>query len=714
MSHYQNYLGQTIGTAADVYALGVVLYEMLTGALPYRLARDTPVALEDAIVQADVARPSGVVEDAALKKRLRGDLDTIVLKALKKLPADRYGTVDALAEDIERYLDQRPVHAQRDSATYRLRRFIARNRLAVGAAGAVLVAIVGGAGVAIWQMQVARAEQQRAERVKDFIASIFREADPAAGPSARSVSAIELMNRARTRIDTELGNQPAARAELLKVLGLSYHGLTDYPNAEVVLTQALEAARDAWGFDDLRTLDVVNSLGETKTTLGKREEAKALLAQSLAALARLGDRRSSTYMYARRFEAGVAWAEGDYDRLVAAIQEAITVGTALFGERDAIVANSYGILARAYAVQRKRDLFLQTVEKSYTLQLAVNHGNARHPEVIVAQQGYGAALMEAGRMNEAEQHLAQSTESAAAVFGDQSLMANQYRSRLGLMQALRGDTRAAVAQMRQANAVLAGLDKSASVAAGLRLRGFGRVLSWAGRPDEALREFSAARTILAGRSDPRATVALDGDTALVLLDLGRVTDADALVTQATKAGAALTPPEELTRATGRLLIAQGKARDAIVPLERAVEIARKEPRRFFAAETLSDLALAHLEAGAPAAAIAPLDEALAILNEVQSTPSPTRALVLQRLGRAQFESKQAAAALPLLTEAETFWRGLDVDHREAGIAAYWLGRCHAALGHASDAKQAYAHAAKVLARSAVPADASLAAAARRG
>ncbi len=602
-------LGQPIGTAADVYALGVVLFELLTGSRPYQLKRDSRAALEEAIVQADVPRPSSLVTDAKLKQRLRGDLDTIVLKALKKAPAERYGTVAALADDVERHLDQRPVRAQPDSRIYRLTKFVARNRLAVGASAMVLLAIVAGAGVALWQMQMARSEQQRAESVKEFIASIFREADPAAGPSTRSVSALDLLNRARARIDSELGNQPASRAELLRVLGLSYYGLFDHRSAEDVLTQALAAARDVWGPDDLRTVDVINSLGETKKLLGKRVEAKALLAQSLAALERRGDRRSSSYLHARRLEAAIAWDEGNYDQQVAATQEAIAVGTALYGENNVIVANSYGFLARAYAVQRKRELYLETVEKSFRLQLAATGNNYQHPEVIVAQQGYGAALMDSGRLDEAKEHLTRSTESAAQVFGEQSLMANQYKSRLGLLLALRGDIGLAVQSMRQATEVLNNVDESRSVAAALRLRAYGRVLVWAGRPNEALAEFEQARRILSERSDARSMAALDGDTALALLDLGRVVEADSLLIQAMKTGAALTPPEELPRALGRLLVAQGKPLEAVGPLERAVTVARREPRRFFTAETLSDLALAQIEAGLPTAAVQQLNEA---------------------------------------------------------------------------------------------------------
>ncbi len=147
-------LGQPISTAADIYALGVLLFELLTGERPYRLRRadvQRRAALEEAIVHIDAPAPSSVVKDQASKRALRGDLDAIVLKALKKAPEQRYETAAAFADDIERYLNRLPVHAQRASRAYRLHRFLVRNRFAVGAVSAVIVALAAGLGIALWQ-----------------------------------------------------------------------------------------------------------------------------------------------------------------------------------------------------------------------------------------------------------------------------------------------------------------------------------------------------------------------------------------------------------------------------------------------------------------------------------------------------------------------------------------------------------------------------------
>ncbi|MDH5340666.1 MAG: serine/threonine protein kinase, partial [Rubrivivax sp.] len=223
-------LGRPVGTPADVYALGVVLFELLAGARPYVLERGSRAALEDAIVQTDAPRPSSLAPSSR-RKALQGDLDTIVLKALKKDPAQRYATADALAEDIERYLEHRPVMAQADSRWYRAQRFVGRNRLAVAAATLVLSAVVAGAGVSVWQAWLARQEQARAEEVKNFVASIFKEANPFQQGSGKALTGVELLRLARDKLGEASIARPQTRVELLTLLGSSLLSLEDAESA---------------------------------------------------------------------------------------------------------------------------------------------------------------------------------------------------------------------------------------------------------------------------------------------------------------------------------------------------------------------------------------------------------------------------------------------------------------------------------------------------
>jgi serine/threonine protein kinase len=188
--------GAPIGVGADIYSLGAVLFELLAESRPYLLERESLGGLVEAVLHAEPPRPSQVAVGAEARRTLRGDLDTIILKALKKRPAERYATANAFAEDLERWLQGRPVLAQPDRLSYRLRKFVGRNRLAASAAAAVTVSILVGAGLAI-------AEKARTDEARAFLASIkpgvgldaaeraFLQAHAAGGQDARDPTAIE-------------------------------------------------------------------------------------------------------------------------------------------------------------------------------------------------------------------------------------------------------------------------------------------------------------------------------------------------------------------------------------------------------------------------------------------------------------------------------------------------------------------------------------------
>ena len=200
--------------ASDVYSLGVMLYELLTGAGPIQLKRDSRAALEEAILEAEPKKPSDAATTAALRRRLRGDLDTVLLKALAKKPEARYATVNAFADDIRNHLAGRPVLARPADPLYRLSRFVKRNKLAVAAATIVLAAILTGAGAAVWQARIALNEKRRAEEVKAFIAGIFQDAN-LDEKEGRSMTALEVLKRANDRIgsDARHGSFDPARTD---------------------------------------------------------------------------------------------------------------------------------------------------------------------------------------------------------------------------------------------------------------------------------------------------------------------------------------------------------------------------------------------------------------------------------------------------------------------------------------------------------------------
>ncbi len=237
-------LHRPIGTGSDVYSLGVLLFELLADARPYRLPRDSRAALEEAVTRGDLPRPS-LLAPPERRRAIRGDLDAIVGRALRREPAERYATVAALADDVERHLRHHPVLARPDSAWVRLRAALRRHRVGVAAGAAVVVALLAGTALATWQARVARQEQQRAAAVKDFIAGIFREAAPHGGSGHASLSALELLRLAEQRMRTAALADPAVRVELSAVLAEALTSFGDLQAAESLLARAASAGLPA-------------------------------------------------------------------------------------------------------------------------------------------------------------------------------------------------------------------------------------------------------------------------------------------------------------------------------------------------------------------------------------------------------------------------------------------------------------------------------------
>ena len=238
--------GDAIGTASDVYSLGVVAYELLAQTRPYRIKASTPGQLEAAITAVDAPLASTAATDPVLQRQLKGDLDAILNKALKKSPVERYASIDAFAQDITRHLQHQPVSAQPDRLAYRLKKFLARYTLQVAAGTLVFVAVLAGSGIALWQARQAQLEAARAEQVKEFVLAIFDSADTDSGAGA-ATTAVDLLTSARRRVETELANRPQIAAELMTAIGSSLLGQGRTDNAAEILKNRLRGSpRPIW------------------------------------------------------------------------------------------------------------------------------------------------------------------------------------------------------------------------------------------------------------------------------------------------------------------------------------------------------------------------------------------------------------------------------------------------------------------------------------
>jgi len=316
--------GRAITTATDVYALGVILHELLAGSRPERRSDGT------------LPRPSSVLAPSRQHEHrlLRGDLDSIILRALHADPDRRYATARELAADIERHLDGRPVHARPDGWAYRASRFVGRNRIAAGAAAIVAIVLLGATFVSLRQAQLARTEAERALRSKEFLVGTFEEINPTGAHGGKELSVTRLLELTAARAGSELKDYPEAQAEILLSAVNTQLRLGEAKSARESIERTLADFRDR-GVAGVALAHALNAQAFVRLADGDAGAAEQAATQALATYEAAGPAATSRWSgphVARRILAVIARQQGNRNKALELERASVAALRAKYGE----------------------------------------------------------------------------------------------------------------------------------------------------------------------------------------------------------------------------------------------------------------------------------------------------------------------------------------------------------------------------------------------
>jgi serine/threonine protein kinase/Flp pilus assembly protein TadD len=570
-----------LDTRSDVYALGVILYELLAGRLPHDLRHKALPEVMRIIREDEPTRLS------AVSRTLRGDVETIVSKALSREKSRRYQSAAELAADLRRYLDDEPIVARPTSTAYQLRKFAARNRAFVGGVAAVFGALVVGVGISSWQaVRATRAETRatneaaKAKAVNRFLTEMLSSVDPS-NSKGRDVTVREVLDEAAKRTASgSLASEPEIESSVRNTLGMTYRSLGLYSEAEVQLRAALDAQRRASGAHDPELAIGLNNLGLALQDRGQLDGAEPFFRDALAIWRQAGaDAEVSTALN------NLGWLlhlRGDPEGAEPLLREALAIRQRVHGENTPEVAVVLDNLASVSIAKGDPE----QAEPLYRDALEIRRRvlGKRHPNVAINLDNLGELLRQRGDFAAAEPLYRESLAIGREVLGDDHPDVAVTLNNLALTLRGQGDLAGAESLLRESVAIKRKALGEEHPGLAASLVNLASVL--VDRGDSAAAEplFREAGLILEKTLPPRHTAfawSLAG-LGLCLIREGRHAEAEPLLREALSIREEKFPPDDWGRfATesmlGEALAGQGKLDRAEPLLLRGYEGMKDDP-----------------------------------------------------------------------------------------------------------------------------------------